>query len=185
VRPGGAGRAAVALPALVLAACGGGGGGGGNTTDSTPPATRSEATPAPPRTATAPPRSPPAATPTRPAPAKRDKGAVPAPEQQAGGAGDEEGNRIPVALRVGAGGRVRPRIVRVPAFFRLAVRIVNRDRRTHRVVLTGGTLRHEVENLPAGGAIAFGFTPPRPATYRVLVDGRLRGRVVTGVEPGP
>jgi hypothetical protein len=178
-----AGRAATALPALLLAACGGGGG-GGDTAASTPTATGSQA-PAPQRTATAPTRSAPATRPTRPAPAKRDKGAAPAPEQQSGGGGDEEGNRIPVALRLGAGGAVRPRIVRVPAFFRLAVRIVNRDRHTHRVVLTGATLRHEFENLAPGGAIGFGFNAHRPATYRVLVDGRLRGRIVTGAEPGP
>jgi hypothetical protein len=171
----------MALPALLLAGCGGGDG----TADSTPTATGSEATPAPQRTATEPPRSAPATTPTGPAPAKQDKGAGPAPEQGSGGAGDEQGNRIPVALRLGPGGGVRPRVVRVPAFFRLAVRIVNRDRQTHRVVLTGGTFRHEVESLSAGGAIAFGLSPHRPATYRVLVDGRLRGRIVTGVEPGP
>jgi hypothetical protein len=179
VRPGG--RAATALPALLLVACGGGDG----TVESTPTTTGSKATSPPQRTPAEPPRSAPATTPTAPAPARRDKGAARAPEQGSGGAGDEQGNRIPVALRLGRGGSVRPRVVRVPAFFRLAVRIVNRDRRTHRVVLTGGTLRREVENLSTGGAIALGFDPHRPATYRVLVDGRLRGRIVTGVEPGP
>jgi hypothetical protein len=101
-------------------------------------------------------------------------------EGGSGGGGDEGGNRIPVNFRLAAGGAVKPRTVRVPAFFLLAVRVRNTDSRSHAVKVRGTS-----DTLAPGRALTARIQGHKPATYRVMVDGRQRGKIVTGAQPGP
>lgn len=52
------------------------------------------------------------------------------PESQPGGAGDEEAARAP-ALFTGRGGRISPRVVRVPPFLAIAIEVRSADRREY------------------------------------------------------
>ena len=105
------------------------------------------------------------------------------PEDQPGGAGDEEPARSQ-ALFTASGGRVTPRVVRVPSFIAVRVELRARD---------GGpyTLRIGGQTLEAGGALSSAsgtLDGLRPGDSYV---GRLSGgasgtvRVSATAEPGP
>lgn len=165
--------------ALALAACGDDEGrvsqesvGTETSTTTTPTDT------APVQTTTAPVRP---QTPDDPAAEGKDAGgARNSPEQAAGGAGDE----IPAstqALFTGSGGRITPRLVRVPPFIAVRVRLRSGDGQTYE--LQGGGQSLEAP----GGRVA------RPVLFDGLRPGKrlvLRyrnGRVVVeaSAEPGP
>ena len=105
------------------------------------------------------------------------------PEDQPGGAGDEEPARS-LALFTASAGRVTPRVVRVPSFIAVRVELRARD---------GGpyTLRIGGQTLEAGGALSSAsgtLDGLRPGDSYV---GRLSGgasgtvRVSATAEPGP
>jgi hypothetical protein len=101
-------------------------------------------------------------------------------EGGSGGGGDEGGNRIPVNVRLAGGGAVEPATVRVPAFFLLAVRVRNTDSRSHAAKVGGAS-----GTLAPGRALRTRIQGHKPTTYRIVVDGRRRGKIVTGAQPGP
>jgi hypothetical protein len=163
----------VLAAAALLAGCGGddepepSSATGPAATASASPAPLPSVSPAPTATATAEPNASP--TPERKS-----------PEDQPGGAGDEEEVRVPVRFTVGADG-VEPPQVAVPAFLALELIVVND--RAEPVVAT----------LEGADPLAVGAGE----TAQVRLEGRRKGRytvtfepggeavLVTGVEPGP
>lgn len=105
--------------------------------------------------------------------------APPEPEAAEGGAGDEEGIRVPVDLRVSADG-VTPATVTVPAFLPVELTARSADGRSHDVTVAGTALA-----VPAEGSVTSRIDGLRRGTYPIEVDGRARGSLVAGDEPGP
>jgi hypothetical protein len=102
------------------------------------------------------------------------------PEDQQGGAGDE----IPAssqALITGRGGRLRPRVVRVPPFIAIRVELRSADGADYS--LAGGGRR-----LEAGGelsAVSTTFAGLRPGKRLVLEGPQGSVTVEANAEPGP
>jgi hypothetical protein len=104
-------------------------------------------------------------------------------EQGEGGAGDEEGARVPVTLTAD-GGSLSPTVVTIPAF--LAIEL--------RVSAKGGTEKLTI-SAPGGGtlSVAAGQTATKrlaglkPGDYPVKTDGGGKAtlHVVSGGDPGP
>ncbi|MBJ7330540.1 MAG: hypothetical protein JHC95_11630 [Solirubrobacteraceae bacterium] len=135
-------------------------------TPSPPPAT-AQSTPTPESPA-------PQGVPTATAPA-----ATTPPEDAEGGAGDEEGIRVPVELTVTAQG-IEPSSVAVPAFLPLEIRGISGDGQAHLVTVAGETLA-----VPPGGSESLELEGQQKGTLPIEVDGTRRGEVVVGAEPGP
>jgi hypothetical protein len=157
-----AGALAVAL-ALVLGGCGGDDEESATTTETqaettTEAETTETQTSATPETETVPP--PTAAEPTTTAPPI-------SPEDQPGGAGDEEPARS-LALFTGDGGRITPRVIRVPAFISIRVELRSADGRKYGLSFAG-------ETLDAGGALS---------SAAITLDGLRPGAAVTGTPTG-
>jgi hypothetical protein len=126
----------------------------------------------PPATATA----TPSATPTETATTT----ATPSPEDQSGGAGDEEPARVPLEFTLGDGG-LKPATISVPAFLGLELIVHNRTSQPQHVALEGsGAL-----DVPANDTARARFEGRRAGTYKV--DGGPAGQaeVIVGVDPGP
>ena len=104
------------------------------------------------------------------------------PEDQPGGAGDEEPARS-LALLTGRGGRLSPRVVRVPAFISIRVELRSADGGSYGLRLDGRTLR-------AGGAVGSASTVldglrPGAAVVGRPVSGGNAVRIEATAEPGP
>jgi hypothetical protein len=104
------------------------------------------------------------------------------PEDQQGGAGDEEPARS-LALLTGRGGRITPRVVRVPAFISIRIELRSVDGGSYGLRLDGRTLR-------AGGAVASASTVVDGLRPGAAVMGRPLGggnpvRIEATAEPGP
>ena len=159
---------------MALAGCGG---------DDEPPAPAAQATPTATATATATPTetATPAetATPT-PTPTPTPTGTPQNPEDQPGGAGDEEEVRVPVEFTVRPSG-IDPPEVAVPAF--LALELVVRNRGDAPVVAT----LEGAEPLEAapGETARLRLPGRRPGRYRVDFGDAGEAALVTGVEVGP
>jgi hypothetical protein len=89
------------------------------------------------------------------------------PEDQPGGAGDEEPARS-LALFTGEGGRITPRVIRVPAFISIRVELRSADGRKY-------GLRFAGETIEAGGALS---------SAAITLDGLRPGATVTGTPTG-
>jgi hypothetical protein len=144
----------------------------GARTDTTPAETRSEETVAETETETEP-ETTPVETETEPAPA---------PEEEPGGAGDEEPARS-LAMFTGRGGQIVPRTIRVPAFISIRVELRSADGRDYGLRIAGETL-----NVTGGlGSVSTTFDGLRPG--QVLVGTPIgpgnRVRVEATAEPGP
>lgn len=105
-----------------------------------------------------------------------------APEEQPGGAGDEEPART-LALFTADNGRITPRVVRVPAFISIQVELRSKD---------GGEygLRFGDETIRAGGEINSASTTidglrPNEAVVGQPTGAGNRVRVEATAEPGP
>jgi hypothetical protein len=104
------------------------------------------------------------------------------PEDQQGGAGDEEPARS-LALLSGRGGRITPRVVRVPAFISIRVELRSADGSSYALRLRGRTLR-------AGGAVGSastvldGLRPGAAVVAQPLGRGNAV-RIEATAEPGP
>jgi hypothetical protein len=105
-----------------------------------------------------------------------------APEKAPGGAGDEEPARS-LALFTGEGGRISPRVVRVPAFISIRVELRSADGREYGLRFRGVTMRvsgglssvsTKIEGLRPGAALV--GTPAGAGT---------RVRIEATAEPGP
>jgi hypothetical protein len=89
------------------------------------------------------------------------------PEAQPGGAGDEEPART-LALFTGRGGRIAPRVVRVPAFISVQVELRSADGATY-------ALRFGDTTITAGGQLN---------SVSTTIDGLRPGEAITGKANG-
>jgi hypothetical protein len=105
------------------------------------------------------------------------------PEDQPGGAGDEEPARSQ-ALFTARGGRVTPRIVRVPAFISVRVELRARDDGPYILEIDGQ--RIQVGGQLSSGSVSLDGLRPGEA-YVGMISGRAGGRVriEATAEPGP
>jgi hypothetical protein len=104
------------------------------------------------------------------------------PEKQPGGAGDEEPAHSQ-ALFTGRGGRVRPAVVRVPAFIAIRVELRSADGATYGLRFGSRTLRADRDVSSVSASFA-GLRPGKTLTG-VPVGGGNRVRVEATAEPGP
>ena len=104
------------------------------------------------------------------------------PEDQPGGAGDEEPARTP-ALFTAENGRITPRVVRVPAFISIQVELRSADGQTY-------GLRFGDTTITAGGELASVSTTIDGLRPGERIVGKPTGagnpvRVEATAEPGP
>jgi hypothetical protein len=90
------------------------------------------------------------------------------PEDQPGGAGDEEPART-LALLTAEDGRITPRVVRVPAFIAIQVELRSKDGREY-------GLRFGDVTITAGGGLS---------SVSTTIDGLRPGKAITGEPTGP
>jgi hypothetical protein len=104
------------------------------------------------------------------------------PEDQPGGAGDEEPARSQ-ALFTGRGGRVRPTVVRVPAYISIRVELRSADGAAYALRFGNRTLRVD----RSVGSVSASFSGLRPGNTLTgePVNGGNRVRVEATAEPGP
>jgi hypothetical protein len=154
---------------LILAVCSVVVGCGGDNPTVAPPETATATA-----TATATPAA--TATPT----ASPTATASPSPEDQPGGAGDEEPARVPLEFTLSDSG-LKPATISVPAFLGLELIVHNRTSAPAHVELEGsGSL-----DVPAGDTARARFEGRRKGTYRVDAGSGRQAQVIVGVEPGP
>ncbi len=142
---------------------------GAATTEPAPAATSGPATTAPPAPTTA------------PAPAVTTPGpTTTSPEDQPGGAGDEQPAVVPAVFTIAAGGVTPPR-VEVPAFFTIRVTGVSQDGQAHTIAFRGKSA-----DVPAGGRASLRVTGLKAGEYPVTIDGDAgAATIAVGAEPGP
>jgi hypothetical protein len=117
------------------------------------------------------------------APATETTPPTESPEDMPGGAGDEEPARSQ-ALFTAAGGRVTPRVVRVPAFISVRVELRARDDGPYVLEIDGQ--RIEVGGQLSSGSVSLDGLRPGDA-YVGTLSGAASGRVrvEATAEPGP
>lgn len=165
---------ALSVAVLAVAGCGGddeGGGSKSGTGTGKAPSARTDTAPAKngkPRT------EPPKKDTTRP---------ITSPEDQQGGAGDEEPARTQAEL-TGRGGHISPRVVRVPPFISVRVQLRSADRGTYELRVAGHTLRADRDVASATTDVA-GLRPGKRLVARP-VNGAGNAVVISAsAEPGP
>jgi hypothetical protein len=108
------------------------------------------------------------------------------PEDEPGGAGDEEPART-LALFTGEGGRITPRVVRVPAYISIRVELRSGDGREYGLVFENETTRVQVRLSGELGSVAStidGLRPGEAITGRPTPAG-TPVRIEATAEPGP
>jgi hypothetical protein len=80
-------------------------------------------------------------------------------------------------------GRLSPVSVSAPAFLAVLVTVIAHDGHSHRVVVKTPT--PYTLDVPAGGRAARLIRGQRAGQYPIFVDGRPRGLLAIGGEPGP
>jgi hypothetical protein len=160
------------IPLLAAAALCGCGGDEQTTAAPTP-------TPSPPAAATEAPTA--TATPTAtPTPTATDAPTPESPEDQPGGAGDEQEVRVPIELTVASGG-ITPPQVSVPGFLALEL-IVHNKLPGEVVVRLEGAKPITVGPGETGRARLEGR---RPGRYTIDAGAAGKAVLITGVDPGP
>jgi type IV secretory pathway VirB10-like protein len=192
VTPARAGRAGLALVLvlalmLALASCGGDDEESAATTETQPPPTAEPAPTATEETEAATEETeaeePEAETePAEPEPEPAETEAPTSPEDQPGGAGDEEPARS-LALFTGEGGRITPRTIRVPAFISIRVELRAEDGREYGLTFDGNTLRVS-GGLSSVSTTIDGLRPGEAVVGRPIGAGN-RVRIEATAEPGP
>lgn len=104
------------------------------------------------------------------------------PEDQRGGAGDEEPART-LALFTGENGRITPRVVRVPAFISIRVELRSKDGREYGLTFEGETIRVS-GGLGSVSTSIDGLRPGEAVVGRPTGAGN-RVRIEATAEPGP
>jgi hypothetical protein len=104
------------------------------------------------------------------------------PEDQPGGAGDEEPARS-LALFTGENGRITPRVVRVPAFISIRVELRSGDGREYGLTFDGETIR--VSGGLASVSTTFDGLRPGQRLVGTPTGASGRVRVEATAEPGP
>jgi hypothetical protein len=151
------GTALVLGLAFAISGCGGG--------DEEPSST--PATTAPEQTATTETESTPTETEQEP-PGTESAPTESTPEDQPGGAGDEEPART-LALFTAKDGRITPRVVRVPAFISIEVQLRSADGAKYR-------MRFGDVTITAGGELS---------SVSTTIDGLRPGKAIVGTPEGP
>jgi hypothetical protein len=108
------------------------------------------------------------------------------PEDQPGGAGDEEPART-LAMFTGEGGRITPRLVRVPAFISIRVELRSADGREYGLAFVTGTSRVRISVSGALGSASStidGLRPGQAVTGNPIGAG-TPVRIEATAEPGP
>jgi hypothetical protein len=108
------------------------------------------------------------------------------PEDQPGGAGDEEPART-LAMFSGEGGRITPRVVRVPAFISIRVELRSADGQEYGLLFASETSRVRIRVSGALGSASStidGLRPGQAITGKPLGTG-TRVRIEATAEPGP
>jgi hypothetical protein len=108
------------------------------------------------------------------------------PEDQPGGAGDEEPART-LALFTGEGGRITPRVIRVPAYISIRVELRSGDGREYGLVFENETTRVQVRLSGSLGSVSSTLDGLRPGA---AISGRPTPsgppvRIEATAEPGP
>jgi hypothetical protein len=104
------------------------------------------------------------------------------PEDAPGGAGDEEPARS-LALLTGRGGRITPRVVRVPPFISIRVELRSADGREYGLRFGGETVR--VSGGLASVSTTIGGLRPGRAVVGTPIGAGSRVRIEATAEPGP
>jgi hypothetical protein len=104
------------------------------------------------------------------------------PEDQPGGAGDEEPART-LALFTGRGGRITPRVIRVPAFIAVRVELRSGDGATYSLRFGGKTIAAG-ERLKSHSTTIDGLRPGEGITGKPAGAGNPV-RIEATAEPGP
>jgi hypothetical protein len=104
------------------------------------------------------------------------------PEDEPGGAGDEEPARS-LALFTAQNGRVTPRLVRVPAFISIRVELRASDGKTYAMTIGGKTLA--VAERVNSVSVTLDGLRPGDAYVGTLQGAEGRVRVEATAEPGP
>lgn len=161
--------------AALLAAASGCGGDDDSDATTTPAVTAPSGT-TPTETAETQTQAEPAQTETTPAPAETS------PESMPGGAGDEEPART-LALFTAKGGRITPRVVRVPPFIAVKVELHSADGASY-------SLRFGDTTITAGGQLSSVSTTIDGLRPGGAIAGRPQGagnpvRIEATAEPGP
>jgi hypothetical protein len=108
------------------------------------------------------------------------------PEDQPGGAGDEEAART-LAMFTGDGGRITPRVVRVPAFISIRVELRSADGQEYALLFASETSRVSIRVSGALGSASStidGLRPGQAITGNPMGAG-TRVRIEATAEPGP
>src|SRR5215211_2116028 len=108
------------------------------------------------------------------------------PEDQPGGAGDEEPART-LAMFTGDGGRITPRVVRVPAFISVRVELRSADGQEYGLLFASETSRVSIRVSGALGSASStidGLRPGQAITGNPMGSG-TRVRIEATAEPGP
>ena len=163
-------RLAVACALVLMAAGAGCGGGSGKENGSKQPAAPGA------RTATA--RTQTHATATQPRPEATPK----PPEQQPGGAGDEQPARVPASF-TGRAGLITPRAVHVPPYIAVGVELRSADGRPYGLRF-GGRLLRAGGGRGSDSATLSGLRPGR-SLRGTPIGGGNAVRIVADAEPGP
>jgi hypothetical protein len=130
-----------------------------------PPETATATAPAaPPEEIVTVPETAPPETVTAPAPTPTS------PEEAPGGAGDEEGIRVPARFVVQPGGSLSPDGAQVPAFLGVAVTVANEDSAAHRLEVGG-----QSAEVPAGRSATVTVPGRGPGEVPILIDGEQAG----------
>jgi hypothetical protein len=91
--------------------------------------------------------------------------------------------RIPAAFIIRAGGAVTPPLISAPANVTVELQLHNEDAKAHRLTLSVPHFRGVA--VPAHGTATADVTGVPKGTYRLLVDGAAKARIVVGAVPGP
>jgi hypothetical protein len=108
--------------------------------------------------------------------------ALPSPEDQPGGARDEEPARS-LALFTGEDGRITPRRIRVPAFISIRVELRSADGREYGLTFEGETIR--VSGGLASVSTTIDGLRPGEAVVGTPAGASNRVRIEATAEPGP
>lgn len=171
---------AAVLASLLIAACGGSShssSSASSTTSATSTAATSAATTAT-STVSAGPTTTTVATSSRPPEVPKNK----APKHSKPTAPNTN-VRIPATFVIRAGGAVAPPLISAPANVTIELQLHNQDAKAHRVTLSvphfGGVA------VPAHGTTTTDVTGVPKGTFRLLIDGAPKARIVVGAVPGP
>jgi hypothetical protein len=115
-----------------------------------------------------------------------DTGPSASPEDQPGGAGDEEPART-LAMFTGEGGRIVPRVVRVPAYISIRVELRSADGQEYGLAFATDTSSVRVRVSGALGSVSStidGLRPGQAITGNPIGNG-TPVRIEATAEPGP